>query len=207
MKKIFSVILAASSLAVVAQPKKAPQMSPVLAEGYYVNKQKGDTVKGEVMTNPADITDFHKNFSFKPAKGGKVAPVDFKKAKAYGFDGKAFVLYEGGGEPLYLERLVTGRLNFFELKYHGKNPQTGNQDILSYYYIQDNMGEGEFAKLKEIKKVGKTRGTAYVYKDDLKDYMRDQPMIWSDLDKFNFDKQKVMQALNEFNRFYEIKNN
>lgn len=200
MRKLFSIILAASSLAVVAQPKKAPQMAPVLAQGYYVNKQKSDTVRGEVMTNPNDVTDFYKGFSFKPAKGGKVMPVDSKKAKAYGFDDRHFVLLETGGEPIYAERLVTGRLNFFEYRYHGRNPETGNPDILSDYYIQDNMGEGDYAKLRDIKKINNK-----FYKKDLKDYMRDQPMTWSDLDKFTFNKQKVMQALNEFNKFYEIR--
>lgn len=201
MKKLFSVLFVTTAFIVAAQPKKAPKMAPVLAPGYYVNNQKSDTVRGEVMTNPEDPTDFYVGFSFKPAKGGKVMPVDSKKAKAYGFDDKNFVLIDNGGEPIYAERLTTGRLNFFKFRYHGKN-KDGNPDILSSYFIQDNMGEGEFAKLKDVKKINNT-----FYKKDLKDYMRDQPMIWSDLDKFTFDEQKVVNAINEFNKFYEIKNN
>lgn len=199
MKKLFSVVFVTASIAAVAQPKKAPSMSPVLAPGYYINKQKGDTVKGDVTTNPPDVTDFYTSFSFKPAKGGKVMPVDPKKAKAYGFEGRHFVLIDNGGEDVYAERLATGRLNFFEYRYYGKN-KDGNRDILSAYFIQDNMGEGEFAKLKDVKKINNT-----FYKKDLKDYMRDQPMIWSDLDKFTMDKGKVVNAINEFNKFYVIK--
>jgi hypothetical protein len=196
MKKLFSLLFAGASLIAAAQPKKAPKMAPVLASGYYVGA-KNDTTRGEVMTNPEDETEIYRTFSFKPAKGGKVMPVSPKKAKAYGFDDRHFIQipYEGG--EIYVERLAQGRLNFFEYRYNGKID--GYPGIESAYFVQDTRAEGEDAGLKEIRKISNK-----FYKKDLKPYMKDQPMIWSDMDKFTFDKRAVTNAINEFNKYYIV---
>lgn len=194
MKKILSIVFAASAFAVIAQPRKAPQMAPVLAEGYYVTA-KNDTVRGEVQTNPADETDLYRVFNFKPAKGGKVMPVSNKKAVAYGFEGRHFIRYQDGDQIMYLERLANGRVNFFEYRYNGK--VDGYPGIESTYYAQDTRAEGADAELKQITKISNK-----FYKKDLKPFLKDQPMIWSDLDKFTFNKQQVTNAINEYNKFY-----
>jgi hypothetical protein len=194
MKKILSIILLGAGLTVAAQPKKAPQMAPILADGYYVNS-KNDTVRGSVQTNPESEVDFYVKFFFRPAKGGKVMPVDSKKAKAYGFDGRDFIVMDNGGEKIYIERLATGRLNFFEYKYNGKID--GYDRIVSDFYVQDTRAEGSDIKLKEIEKI-----SSKFYKKDLKPYMKDQLMIWTDMDKFTFEKQAVVNAIVEFNKFY-----
>ena len=174
MKQYLSFFLIAAGLSVAAQPKKAPKMAPILAEGYYVGS-KNDTVRGEVQTNPDDETAFYNGFNFKPAKGGKVMPVDSKKAKAYGFEGRHFVLipYDGGKDgKAYIERLAEGRINFFEYRFNGKID--GYAAIESQYFAQDTRAEGEDVGLKEIQKI-----STKFYKRDLKPYMKDQPMIWS----------------------------
>lgn len=196
MKKLLSFIFLAAGLTAVAQPKKAPKMAPVLSPGYYVGS-KNDTVRGEVQTNPEDETEFYTKFSFKPAKGGKVMPVDSKKAKAYGYDNKHFVLIPYDGGNIYVERLAQGRINFFEYRFNGKID--GYPGIESIYFAQDTRAEGEDIKLKEIQKI-----STKFYKKDLKPFMKDQPMIWSDLDKFTFNKQTVTNAINEFNKYYVI---
>ncbi|WP_317897901.1 hypothetical protein [Aurantibacillus circumpalustris] len=195
MKKFLSVILLGAGLTIAAQPKKAPKMAPILAEGYYVNS-KNDTVVGNIQANPESETEFYQKFYFQPAKGGKIMPVDPKKAKAYGFDGRHFVLL-ASGDGLYIERLASGRLNLFEYKYDGK--VDGYDHIVSDYYMQDTRAEGSDIKLKEINKISNK-----FYKKDLKPYMKDQLMLWTDLDKFTFDKQAVISAINEFNKFYAI---
>jgi len=199
MKQILSFILSATALAAFSQPKKAPKMAPVTSPGYYVTA-KNDTVRGEVQTNPEDETELYKQFNFKPDKGGKIMPVSPKKAKAYGFDGRDFLLipYEGG--EIYAERLAGGRLNFFEYRYNGKID--GYPGIESAYFIQDTRAEGEDAGLKEIKKISNK-----FYKKDLRPYMKDQEMIWTDMDKFTFDKKAVTNAIKEFNKFYIISAN
>jgi hypothetical protein len=195
MKKLLSLILVTAALTAVCQPKKAPKMAPVLSPGYYVNS-KNDTVRGEVQTNPEDPTDFYKKFGFKPAKGGaKVLPMDGKKAKAYGFDDSHYLFVNFDGEEMFLEKLASGRLNFYEFRFNGKI--NGNPAVESSYFIQDTRAEGSNAGLKELKKISNT-----FYKKGLQPYMKDQPMIWTDLDKYTFNKQKVIEAINEFNKFY-----
>src|SRR6478736_4635679 len=143
MKKILSFLLIAAGFTAAAQPKKAPKMAPMLAEGYYIGS-KNDTVRGEVQTNPEDETDFYTSFNFKPAKGGKVMPVDSKKAKAYGFAGRHFILipYDAGKDgKVFIERLAEGRINFFEYRFNGKID--GYPAIESVYFAQDTRAEGD----------------------------------------------------------------
>lgn len=199
MKKLLSFIFLAAGLTAAAQPKKAPKMAPILEQGYYVGS-KNDTVRGDVQTNPDDETDFYSKFNFRPAKGGKVMPVDSKKAKAYGFAGRHFILIPYDGGTVYVERLAQGRLNFFEYRFNGKID--GNPAVESVYFAQDTRAEGEDVKLKEIQKI-----STKFYKRDLKDFMKDQPMIWSDFDKFTFNKQTVVNGVNEFNKYYVISGN
>lgn len=194
MKKALTLLFAAATVVVVAQPKKAPKMAPITAEGYYVG-QKNDTIWGEVQTNPDDETDLYRTFNFKPKNGGKLMPVTSKKAKAYGFEGKHFVRHTEGGQDIYLERIAHGRLNLYKYRFHGK--VDGIPAIETQYYAQDTRADGSDAKLKQINKI-----STKFYKRDLKEYMKDQPMIWSDLDKFNFDENTLANAFNEFNNYY-----
>ena len=196
MKKFLCLLFVSASAVLVAQPKKDPKMAPTTSPGYYV-VAKGDTIKGEVRNNPEDPTEFYRSFFFKPAKGGKLMPVSIKKAKAYGFDDKHFVQILDNDVEIYAEVLARGRLNFFEFQYNGKID--GLPAIESAYFVQDNMAEGEDVNLKQLKKINNK-----FYKKELKPYMKEQPMIWSDLDKFTFNKQAVTNAIVEFNKFYTI---
>lgn len=196
MKKYLSLFLVCASMLMVAQPKKAPKMAPVFTPGYYVNG-KGDTVRGQVQVNPDDATDFYKKFGFKAGNAAKPAFIDPKKAKAYGFDGRHFIFVNYDGEDIYLERLAQGRVNFFEYKFNGS--VNGYDAVESNYYVQDTRGEGKYMSLREIKKISNR-----FYKKDLENYLRDQPMVWNDLDKYTFNKEKVVSAINEFNKFYVV---
>ena len=171
-------------------------MAPTTTPGYYV-VAKGDTVRGEVMNNPPDETEFYKGFSFKPAKGGKLVAINVKKAKAYGFDNRNFTLISYEGEEMYVEVLARGRLNLFEYRFNGKID--GYDAIEASYFVQDNNAEGEDVKLKELKKISNK-----FYKKDLKPYMKDQTVIWSDLDKYTLNKSALTNAFIEFNKFYVI---
>ena len=104
------------------------------------------------------------------------------------------------GSEIYVEVLVRGRLNFYEYRYNGKID--GYPGIEAAYYVQDNRAEGEDVGLKELKKISNK-----FYKKDLKPYMKDQKMIWDELDKFTFNKSTVINALNEFNKYYVISAN
>ncbi len=197
MKKILSLVLSSAAMLMVAQPKKAPKMAPVLEAGYYVTG-KNDTVRGEVQVNPDDETELYRQFNFRPAKGGKVMPVTAAKAKAYGYGSKHFTQINGDDGLIYVERLAEGRLNFFKYRFNGKID--GLPGIETNYYMQDTRAEGpEAAVLKDIKKISNK-----FYKRDLKPYLKDQLMLWTDLDKFTFDENTVIKTVNEFNKFYTV---
>lgn len=195
MRKLFSIALVAASLAVAAQPNKAAKMAPVLTPGYYTT-MKGDTVRGEVQVNPEDPTEFYHSFGFKPAKGGKVMPVNAKKAKTYGFDGREFAVIPFEGGEVYAEYIVKGRLVFMEYKMHTK--KEGEPVIGSAFFIKDVAADESEKDLRELKQISQK-----FYKRDMQPYMKAQPMIWNDMDKFTFEKNAVANSLREFNKIYE----
>ena len=197
MKKLLSLLFIASSAALLAQPKtKDPKMAENLTPGYYCNL-KGDTIKGEIQTNPTNgEVDFYKGFNFKPKGPGKVTAISNKKAKAYGFDGRNFTLIPFDVDFVYIEYIAIGRLNFMEYKYAGS--VAGAPGVVSEYFIQDTKADAASAELKELKQISQK-----FYKKYLKPYMKAQIATWENLDKFTFNKDVVGNAVREFNKYYD----
>ena len=198
MRKLFSIFLICATTIAFAQPAKKgkePKMAPVLYKGYYVGL-KGDTVRGEVAVNTENPYEIYNGFSFKIG-AGKVMPISSKKAKCYGFNGRHFTFIAlNDREGLYLEYLAKGRLNFMEYKF--ADTKAGEPVTSSAYYVQDTRPEEKNADLKELKQLNEK-----FYKKDLKPYMADQKTLWDDLDKFTFNKDAIVNAIKEFNKFYE----
>jgi len=192
MKNLTLILLTLFGFSLAAQPRGKAKMSPVLTPGYYINI-KNDTVRGKVQINPEDKMDFYKEFAFKLPRDKKPKVYTAQKIKAYGFDGRDFVMIDDDGKKIFAERLVTGRLRFYEYQYNGK--VNGYPGIESTYFVKDTAADEP--DLKETKKIATT-----YYKRSLKPYLKDQAMLWSDLDKFTFDKNTVVKTLAEFNRFY-----
>ncbi|MES2680608.1 MAG: hypothetical protein V4635_12010 [Bacteroidota bacterium] len=195
MKKFLSVLLMAVTLTAASQPKKVAKMAPMLVPGYYVN-MKGDTLRGEIQTNPDDETDFYRGFFFKAAKGGKPVLMGAKKAKAYGFDGKDFTVIPFETGEIYAQYLAKGRLNFMEYRMH--EVKDGEPIIAGVYFIQDTKADDAEKELRDLKQISNK-----FYKRDIKPYMKSQPVTWTDLDKFTFDRNAVTNAIKEFNKYYE----
>ena len=176
----------------MAQRNRIPKMAPVYADGYYVN-MRGDTVKGSIQTNPEDKTRFYTEFAFKPLRATKARVYNSRRAKAYGFDGHHFVSVNYDDEKLFMERLASGRLVVYEYRFHGKIK--GNPAVESSYFVLDTW---EDAKVRELSKINNR-----YYKKSLKPIIgEEQPAIWERIDKFNFSKQNVLNAVNEFNVNY-----
>ncbi|MCA0431545.1 MAG: hypothetical protein LCH32_13695 [Bacteroidetes bacterium] len=196
MKKIALTLLIASSISVFGQAKKGkePKMANTMVPGYYVN-QKGDTVKGTIALDSEDETAIYKGFSIKIGNG-KPTAITTKKAKAYGFDGRNFTVLPFDDGEVYIEYLTKGRLNFCEYRFMGKI--NGEPGIESVFFIQDSQADPKNADLKTFKQF-----KTMFYKKEVKDYFNDQPQIWSDFDKFVFDKTKFAASVKEFNKFYE----
>ncbi|MBA3664602.1 MAG: hypothetical protein H0W61_10385 [Bacteroidetes bacterium] len=199
MKKFLSVLMITLTCVAFGQPEKKdkePKMAPVLAKGYYLNP-KGDTVKGEVQTNYDNELDIYKGFNFRVPGTTKVVAISSKKAKGYGYEGHHFVLFPYDSQSeVYLEQLVSGRLNFFEFKFN--ETKEGRPVISSKYYIQDTKADEKEKEMRELKAI-----STKFYKKDLKPYMKEQPVTWNDLDKFTFNKEAVINAIKEFNKYYE----
>jgi hypothetical protein len=193
MKKLTTVILMFITFAAFSQRGK-PKMLPIMADGYYINT-RNDTVKGKIQTNLEDPTDFYKLFYFKNPRSKKPKLYNTQRAKGYGVDGRDFVVVDLNGEKTFIQRIVTGRLNFYQREYNGKID--GYAAVESDFFIRDNFAEGSDSDLKELKKI-----SGLFYKRALKPYLKDQPMLWDDLDKFNFDEKSVVNTIKEFNGFY-----
>jgi hypothetical protein len=192
MKNLITLLLITTGLTLTAQSRGKAKMMPVFASGYYINA-KNDTVRGQVQVNPEDKTGFYRQFAFKLPREKKAKLYAAQRIKAYGFDGRDFVKIGYNGENIFAERLVTGRLRFYEYQFNGKI--NGSPGIESWYFVKDTGADEP--DLKEAKKISTT-----YYKRSLKPYMKDQAMLWSDLDKFTFDKNTVVRTLAEFNQFY-----
>jgi hypothetical protein len=194
MKAYTIILLSLCYCTIQAQPRKPARMAALFVPGYYIN-QKKDTVKGQVQINPDDPTEFYGQFAFISGKTKKPKILNTKNTTAYGFEDRDFVAIDNDGQKVFAERLTSGRLRLLERKFHGK--VDGYEAVDSDYYIRDVSANANDADLSLPKKISKK-----YYKKSLKPYLKDQPMIWSDLDKFTFDKSKLVQAINEFNSFY-----
>lgn len=199
MKKLLSLIFISAVSIGLAQPAKKnkdPQMAPDMVPGYYVTA-KGDTVKGEIQTNLANEGELYKSINFKAPGTSKVVVITTKKAKAYGFGDNHFMLFSGDPQnEVYLKYKAKGRLNLMEFKYGTE--VAGTPTVLAEYYIQDSKADDANKELRELKKLNDK-----FYKKELKPYMKDQPMIWNDLDKFSFKPEVIANAVREYNRMYE----
>jgi hypothetical protein len=197
MKKLLSFVFISAVTFTFAQPgkKKDPHMAPELVPGYYVTA-KNDTVRGEIQVNPENEGDMYKQILFKAPGTAKVVVITTKKAKAYGYGDKHFMLYSADGTDQYMRYLAKGRLNFTEISYN--TTVAGTPTVLSDYYIQDSKADESNIELRQFKKLSQT-----FYKKELKPYMKDQAMIWSDMDKFTFKPEAIANSIREFNKMYE----
>ncbi|MBA2613322.1 MAG: hypothetical protein H0U95_15240 [Bacteroidetes bacterium] len=196
MKKLLAALFIASTAVIIAQPKgKDPKMAATLSPGYYCNL-KGDTIKGEIQSNPTNgEPELYRGFNFKPKGNGKLVAISNKKAKCYGFDGRHFTLIPFDADFVYIEYLSKGRLNFMEYKYAGS--VAGQPGIESIFFIQDTKADEASKELRELKQI-----STKFYKKDVKPYMKDQIATWDNLDKFTFRKEALINAINEFNTYY-----
>ena len=199
MKKLISLIFITAATVAIAQPggkKGEPHMAPNLEPGYYVTA-KGDTVKGEIQTNPENIGDLYKQINFKVPGTAKVVVITTKKAKAYGYGNNHFMLYTVDAQnEVYMRYMAKGRLNFMEVKY--ATTFAGTPTVAAKYYIQDSKADEENKELRDMKELNEK-----FYKKELKPYMKDQAMIWSDMDKFVFKPEAIANSIREYNRMYE----
>ena len=74
----------------------------------------------------------------------------------------------------------------------------GQPGVESRFFIQDTKADESSAELRELKQISEK-----FYKKDLKPYYKPHPELWSDLDKFTFNKETIANSIREFNRYYD----
>src|SRR5438105_6955200 len=81
-------------------------------KGYIIN-DKGDTLRGEVKTNPKKEHESYARVTFKDASG---AQKNYKpaKVKGYGFENNHFISWGKEDEALFYKRLASGAINFYK---------------------------------------------------------------------------------------------
>ncbi len=80
----------------------------------YIVPLAGDTIKGEVKTNPKKEFDYHNKVIFKDAQGVQKTYKP-NKVKAYGFDINNYAAMDIGGEEKYYKIIVTGEISMYKM--------------------------------------------------------------------------------------------
>jgi hypothetical protein len=198
MKHVFIAILAFTSAGLLAQPggkNKEMKMTPEFAKGYYVSL-KGDTVKGEVQTNPNKETDLYNTFQFKLKGATKGTEITSKKAQAYGFDDKHFTVLKMDDKDVYIRYLEKGRLNLMEWKY--PKDVDGVEKAMPVYFIIDTRAtEADKTNTHVL-----TQLNEMSFKKQLKPFFKDQPVLLDQIDKWALKIDEVRKAVSEFNAMY-----
>jgi hypothetical protein len=159
-------------------------------KGYMIT-MTGDTLKGEVKTNPKKEFDSFNKVFFRDATG---VQKNYKpdKVKGYGFENKHFIASKYDGEPMFYKVLSHGPVMLFEMMYE---MQQMNEIIYKTEYYVAKKEDPEYAKLKEGK-----------YRKQLGELMKDNPEIIanSDEDK-KFEIEKVVDLVNQYNNWAKSK--
>jgi hypothetical protein len=159
-------------------------------KGYMIN-MAGDTLKGEIKTNPKKEFDSYNKVFFKDESG---VQKNYKpdKVKGYGFDNKHFIASQYEGEPMFYKVLSRGNLMLFEMMYE---MQQMNDIVYKTEYYVAKKEDPEYAKLKESK-----------YKKQLGELMKDNPEILANADEDKkFEIGKVVELVEQYNNWAKSK--
>lgn len=158
-------------------------------KGYILN-EKGDTLHGEVKTNPKKEHESYARVTFKDAAG---AQKNYKpaKLKGYGFEGNHFMSWGKDDEALFYKRLANGPIFFYKSAFEvvAMNKSTWEYDYFLFKEGDKKMTDakiGKFAKqLKEWMK--DAQEFAEYYKENSKDI--DEASAIEAITKYNDSKK------------------
>lgn len=178
-----SKLLLTAVLAVFGHMSLVAQITFV--KGYVVN-EKGDTLHGEVKTNPKKEYEGYARVTFKDASG---AQKNYKpaKVKGYGFENNHFISWGKEDEALFYKRLANGPIFLYKSAFEvvAMNKSTWEFD---YFLFKD--GDKKLTDAK-IGKFGK----------QLKEWMKDA-QEYAEYYKENskdIDEASAIEAINKYN--------
>lgn len=151
----------------------------------YVVTEKGDSLSGEVRTNPKKENEYYAKVFFKDPTGMQK---NYKpeKTKAYGFEDKRFVSMESDGEMKYFQVLVSGPMSLYKSIFESMKMNEVTYD--TEYYIT-TPEEKKPVVVKEAK-----------FKKQIAELMKDNPeLAASYAEEKKFDLEKATGLIKSYN--------
>jgi hypothetical protein len=158
-------------------------------KGYVVN-DKGDTLRGEVKTNPKKEHEGYQRVTFKDASG---AQKNYKpaKVKGYGYDNNHFVSWGKEDEALFYKRLANGPIFFYKSAFEvvAMNKSTWEFDYFLFKEGDKKLTDARIGKFgKQLKEWMKdAQEYAEYYKENSKDI--DEASAIDAITKYNESKK------------------
>ncbi len=113
--KIHKYLLCVSFLLmiIIAANNKVFAQQLKYSKGYVITL-KGDTLKGEIESNPKKELDLYKKLKFRAGKGLPIKNFVPERVREYKIDSVVFVSTVIEDEPVFVKRLLTGTYNVYE---------------------------------------------------------------------------------------------
>lgn len=155
-------------------------------KGYIVD-EKGDTLRGEVKTNPKKEHDNYNKVFFKDASG---VQKNYKpnKLKAYGFANKHFVSMKHNDEDKFFCRLTQGNIILYKSAFE---VVVMNETSYDFEYFLYREGDAKLTEVKEGK-----------FKKQIQEWMKDKPDFAANYkDEKKLDVQSAMDMITKYNEW------
>lgn len=155
-------------------------------KGYLVT-DKGDTLKGEIKTNPKKEPELYTKVFFKDANGMQKTYKP-EKTKGYGFGSRRFVAVTADGEGRYFEILVQGTIGLYKTSVEATKM---NETVFETLYYLSRAGDTSPTPVKENK-----------FKKQLQELMKDNPDIAASYsEEKKFDPEKAAEVIQNYNNW------
>lgn len=155
-------------------------------KGYLVT-DKGDTLIGEVKTNPKKEAELYAKVFFKDANGMQKSYKP-EKTKGYGFGNRRFVAVTADGEGRYFEVLVQGAIGLYKTTVESTKM---NETVFETVYYLSRAGETSPTPVKENK-----------FKKQLLEFMNDNADIAAAYpEEKKFDPEKAVEVIKNYNNW------
>lgn len=157
----------------------------IFVKGYIIN-DKGDTLRGEVKTNPKKEQESYVRVTFKDASG---AQKNYKpaKLKGYGYDNNHFVPWGKEDEALFYKRLTNGAIILYKSAFE---VVVMNKSTWEFDYFLFKEGDKKMTDAK-VGKFGK----------QLKEWMKDAPEFAANYEEKEKDvnEQSAIEVIQKYN--------
>ncbi|MGQ0827140.1 MAG: hypothetical protein ACT4ON_01970 [Bacteroidota bacterium] len=182
-KKLFSITavvvaaIIAFHLSAFAQVKYHPG---------YVVMLKGDTLKGEIKTNPKKEYDNFIKAAYRKSEGNEIKTFGPTKITEYCVNGITYVSRNIDGEQVFIKRISSGAVNLYEAQIE---VYLMNELRIKSDYFMEKVGETGPIKIKSGK-----------FKKQVQEVMGDNEVIVKGLEDKTYDYENIVEVFNTYNK-------